>query len=70
MPRPHALHLKDLDPRHLQSVLLTTYERAPRDFESLLAAAVWSAFDPGRHASKRPRLSTGLDRLRSASRTP
>jgi hypothetical protein len=36
MPHPHALHLADLDPRRLQSVLLSTYERAPRDFEALL----------------------------------
>jgi uncharacterized protein len=36
MPAAHALHLEQLDPKHLQSVLLTTYDRAPRDFESLL----------------------------------
>lgn len=36
MPAHHALALQDLDPRHLQSVLLSTYERAPRDFETLL----------------------------------
>ena len=39
MPRPHALHLEDLDPKRLRSVLLTTYERAPRDFETLLGLA-------------------------------
>ena len=36
MPAPHALHLRDLDPKHLRSVLLTTYERAPGDYEALL----------------------------------
>ncbi len=36
MPAAHALHLEDLNPRHLESVLLSTYERAPRDFEMLL----------------------------------
>ena len=36
MPRRHALQLEDVDPRHLESVLLTTYERAPQDFETLL----------------------------------
>ena len=36
MPGRHALLLQDVDPRHLESVLLTTYERAPQDFESLL----------------------------------
>jgi hypothetical protein len=36
MPQRHALLLQDFDPRHLQSVLLSTYERAPRDFEELL----------------------------------
>jgi len=36
MPTRHALQLEDVDPRHLQSVLLTTYERAPQDFETLL----------------------------------
>jgi hypothetical protein len=37
MPSPHALHLHDLDQKHLKSVLLSTYERGPRDFETLLA---------------------------------
>jgi uncharacterized protein len=36
MPRPHALQLEDLDPQRLKSVLLTTYDRAPGDFETLL----------------------------------
>jgi hypothetical protein len=36
MPATHALGLRDLDPRHLESVLLSTYERAPRTFEALL----------------------------------
>jgi len=36
MPNHHALQLRDIDPRHLQSVLLTTYDRAPENFEALL----------------------------------
>ena len=36
MPARHALLLQDFDPRHLHSVLLSTYERAPENFETLL----------------------------------
>jgi hypothetical protein len=36
MPRRHGLELQDFDPRHLRSVLLTTYEQGPQDFEALL----------------------------------
>jgi hypothetical protein len=36
MPQRHALLLQDLDPRRLHTVLLSTYERAPQDFETLL----------------------------------
>ena len=36
LPKRHALLLQDIDPQHLQSVLLSTYDRAPHDFESLL----------------------------------
>ena len=36
MPRRHALELHDVDPRRLHTVLLSTYDRAPRDFETLL----------------------------------
>ena len=36
MPAAHALELRDLDPRHLESVLLSTYDRAPETFETLL----------------------------------
>jgi uncharacterized protein len=36
MPRRHALLLEDFNPKHLHSVLLSTYERAPSDYESLL----------------------------------
>ncbi len=36
MPRRHALDLQDIDPRRLHSVLLTTYDRAPENFETLL----------------------------------
>jgi uncharacterized protein len=39
MPARHALLLQDVDPRRLQSILLSTYDRAPRDFESLLGLA-------------------------------
>ena len=36
MPKHHALQLQDIDPRHLHSVLVTTYDRAPKNFEALL----------------------------------
>ncbi len=36
LPSRHSLLPTDLSPRRLATVLLTTYERAPRDFESLL----------------------------------
>ena len=36
MPARHGLQLQDFNPRHLRSVLLSTYERAPEDFETLL----------------------------------
>jgi hypothetical protein len=36
MPARHELTLADCDPRRLQTVLLSTYERAPADFQSLL----------------------------------
>jgi uncharacterized protein len=36
MPTRHALLLQDVDPRRLHSILLSTYDRAPRTFESLL----------------------------------
>jgi uncharacterized protein len=38
LPRRHWVDIeKDINPRHLKSVLLSTYESAPRDFEQLLA---------------------------------
>jgi uncharacterized protein len=39
MPAAHALQLQHLDPGHLESVLLSTYERAPQTFEALLGLA-------------------------------
>ena len=36
MPERHALTLQDVDPRRLHTVLLSTYDRAPEDFETLL----------------------------------
>ena len=36
MPRRHAVAIADVNPRHLEKVLLSTYERAPEDFETLL----------------------------------
>ena len=36
MPRRHDVRALDIDPKHLQKVLLRTYERAPEDFETLL----------------------------------
>jgi hypothetical protein len=37
MPRRHHIVLSDLDPRRLERVLLTAYERAPADYTELLA---------------------------------
>ncbi|RMF84584.1 MAG: DUF763 domain-containing protein [Nitrospirae bacterium] len=37
LPRRHRVSPADLDPRHLRRVLLRTYERAPADFQALLA---------------------------------
>ena len=38
MPRDHAVDLaRDVSPKNLSRVLVTTYEAAPRDFEALLA---------------------------------
>jgi hypothetical protein len=36
MPKRHAVLLSDVNPQHLERVLLKTYEAGPRDFESLL----------------------------------
>jgi uncharacterized protein len=36
MPRRHAVLLADVNARHLDKILLKTYERAPEDFETLL----------------------------------
>ena len=36
MPRRHAVAIADVDPRHLEKILLSTYDRAPEDFETLL----------------------------------
>jgi hypothetical protein len=36
MPARHALMLRDVDPRHLHTVLLSTYDRSPESFEALL----------------------------------
>jgi hypothetical protein len=36
MPRRHAVLLADVNPQHLDRVLLKTYERAPENFETLL----------------------------------
>ena len=36
MPSRHQLLLQDVDPRRLHTTLLSTYERAPEDFETLL----------------------------------
>ena len=36
MPRRHAVLLADVNPQHLDKILLKTYERAPEDFETLL----------------------------------
>jgi hypothetical protein len=36
LPKRHAVLLSDVNPRHLERVLLKTYESAPADFETLL----------------------------------
>jgi hypothetical protein len=36
MPRRHAVLLADVNPTHLEKILLKTYDRAPGDFEALL----------------------------------
>jgi uncharacterized protein len=36
MPARHALLLRDVDPHRLRTILLSTYDRAPENFESLL----------------------------------
>ena len=36
LPRRHAVMLSDVNPQHLERVLLKTYEAAPKDFETLL----------------------------------
>jgi len=36
MPRRHAVAIADVNPRYLEKILLTTYERAPENFETLL----------------------------------
>jgi hypothetical protein len=36
MPRRHAVLIADVNARHLDKILLKTYERAPGDFETLL----------------------------------
>jgi len=59
MPARHGLQLRDFDPRHLRSVLLSTYEQAPKDFETPRAICLrarrqgWDAV-PGRSRQLRP----------------
>ena len=36
LPKRHAVMLSDVNPQHLERILLKTYEAAPRDFEALL----------------------------------
>jgi hypothetical protein len=36
MPPRHSVAVADVNPRYLEKILLTTYERAPEDFERLL----------------------------------
>jgi uncharacterized protein len=39
MPRRHAVLIADVNPQHLDKILLKTYERAPEDFETLIGMA-------------------------------
>jgi hypothetical protein len=36
MPRRHAVAIADVNPKHLEKILVATYERAPENFETLL----------------------------------
>ncbi|HYT67336.1 MAG TPA: DUF763 domain-containing protein [Vicinamibacterales bacterium] len=36
MPRRHSVLIADVNPQHLDKILLKTYEHAPKDFETLL----------------------------------
>ena len=36
MPRRHAVAIADVNPRYLEKILVSTYERAPENFETLL----------------------------------
>jgi len=36
MPKRHAVMIADVNGHHLEKILLKTYERAPKDFETLL----------------------------------
>jgi hypothetical protein len=36
LPRRHAVSVADVNPQHLEKILLSTYERAPENFETLL----------------------------------
>ncbi len=36
MPRRHAVMIADVNPQYLEKILLTTYDRSPEDFETLL----------------------------------
>jgi hypothetical protein len=36
MPRRHSVAIADVNPQHLDRILLSTYEHAPQDFETLL----------------------------------
>jgi hypothetical protein len=36
MPKRHAVMIADVNAQHLEKILLKTYERAPKDFETLL----------------------------------
>ncbi len=37
LPRRHHVAAEDVNPKHLQKILLKTYEAAPKDFETLLS---------------------------------
>src|SRR5262245_37862477 len=57
MPSRHALELRDVDPRRLESILLTTYERSPQDFETLLGME--GVGEPARSRAVRLRAQDG-----------
>jgi hypothetical protein len=70
LPRRHPLLLRDVDPRRLETVLLSTYERPPADFEALLGRRGVGARTLRAHAPRaRTRRSGNLRDAREHARS-